>query len=308
MRKGKLFALANQCAGHPKHFRREEAPKAIAASVLVRHFDGGYPLTLAYDSGFYGESPPTEPVEAMSADFWSEPFGIIEPEENNSAASPHFEPNEPPVVELEDEPGEVTPPPAVAIEPTPIPVPARADVMPVPQPQAEAQTILGDQELLADLRAIFQSPKTYEERPRPPAPEKEVPLKPSEHAIFDKIAQNMHFANAYDLGSYAMEQRLQQFDREIDAERRAAERQQSAISTPPAYPAPAPLPVDAVAVPPSEEIKDLEAIRSAQGEKSSGDTEPEADSETNVKSIEEPTSALLMAGDLNPPAGEAEGA
>lgn len=265
MRKGKLFALANQCAGHRKHCRRKEAPKAIAASVLVRHFDAGYPLALTYDPGIYGESPAAEPVEAMSADFWSEPFEILEPDQENSAALPHFEPNEPPVMERENEPGEATPPTAVAVESTPIrpSVPAPADPMPVPQPQAEAQTILGDQELLADLRAIFQSPKTYEERPRPPAPEKEVTLKPSEHAIFDKIAQNMRFANAYDLGSYAMEQRFQQFDREIDAERRAAERQHAAVPTPPVDPAP--LPVETVTVPPSEEGKDLEAIRSGEG-------------------------------------------
>ena len=109
------------------------------------------------------------------------------------------------------------------------------------------------EEFEADIRQILEGKKRYEasqrngpgttiEAPRTgpaaapaaaPASAREEQPK-DEHAIFEKIAQSMKLANAYDLGSVALNQRLDAFDREMEASRR----RQSAAANPPA-PAPA---------------------------------------------------------------------
>jgi hypothetical protein len=45
-------------------------------------------------------------------------------------------------------------------------------------------------------------------------PAKPMPVKPNEHDIFDKIAENMRFATAYDLPSVSLSRRFDSFDRE----------------------------------------------------------------------------------------------
>ena len=49
-------------------------------------------------------------------------------------------------------------------------------------------------------------------------PEPEEKEKKDEHAIFDKIAQSMQMANSYDLGTVLLENRLDEFDKELEME------------------------------------------------------------------------------------------
>ena len=111
------------------------------------------------------------------------------------------------------------------------------------------------EEFEADIRQILEGKKRYEasqrggpgktiEAPRPgvaaspasaaapaPAPASAREEQPKdEHAIFERIAQSMKLANAYDLGSVALNQRLDAFDREMEASR---QRQAAAAKPPP---------------------------------------------------------------------------
>ncbi len=64
----------------------------------------------------------------------------------------------------------------------------------------------------SSTRAPRQAPELA---PTPAAPELAGPTK-NEHAIFERIAQSMKMANAYDLGSIDLDGRFDAFDREAD--------------------------------------------------------------------------------------------
>jgi hypothetical protein len=87
----------------------------------------------------------------------------------------------------------------------------------------------------ADLAAILRGEKVYEppaETPAPPAPapapapqpqpapqsqaESVPPKKSSPHDIFDQIGKNMAHATAFDLGTFSLEQKFDEFDRLLD--------------------------------------------------------------------------------------------
>jgi hypothetical protein len=85
----------------------------------------------------------------------------------------------------------------------------------------------------ADLQAILHGEKTYQPELKQAIPKTEEaeaqsaspeasPVNPpphsATHAIFDDIAQNMAYATSFDLGTLAMEQRFDQFDRQLDRE------------------------------------------------------------------------------------------
>ncbi len=89
-----------------------------------------------------------------------------------------------------------------------------------------------DDDFLADMKAILSGSKTYDaaakkavdknvaksrqsqQQSQAPKEEEIKPLESkNEHQIFDKIAQSMKYANAYDLGSFAIEQRFDDFDK-----------------------------------------------------------------------------------------------
>ncbi len=95
-----------------------------------------------------------------------------------------------------------------------------------------------EDDLNADLEAILRGEKIYDpatkktidknqastpaaqavnNTPNTPAP---LPDTTSEHAIFDRIAQSMQYANAYDLGSVDIEKRFSEFDRVDDFEKK----------------------------------------------------------------------------------------
>lgn len=112
----------------------------------------------------------------------------------------------------------------------------------------EAPYTISDEEFAKDIGAILQGKKVYDEEqkktisrdevahgstekpnqkdsPQRSSP-KEDALDPSnsEHKIFEKISQSMRYANSYDLGAIAMEERFDQMEKEIEEEevRRAA--------------------------------------------------------------------------------------
>ncbi|MCC6411165.1 MAG: hypothetical protein IT270_05880 [Saprospiraceae bacterium] len=87
-----------------------------------------------------------------------------------------------------------------------------------------------DDDFIADMQAIMTGKKRYNEATKKaesqsnkhglttaPTPPEEAPIVPlearSEHAIFDKIAQSMRYANAYDLGAVELDKRFEAFDR-----------------------------------------------------------------------------------------------
>ena len=115
-------------------------------------------------------------------------------------------------------------------EPMPALSPTPAERMPVPappagQPAASAQSIQAD-ELALDLQAILSGAKVYDPAsgrtvPRdqvgaaapPPPPPVRPTEAPNEQAIFDRIAESMSYANAYDLGTVEVDNRFTDFDR-----------------------------------------------------------------------------------------------
>jgi hypothetical protein len=87
------------------------------------------------------------------------------------------------------------------------------------------------------------------------------------HEIFDRIAQSMQYANAYDLGSIELENRFADFDRQEDQRRRNAalkKSDRSSTAAPPAAAAPRTSPPPYARPDTADFIADLDAIKSKQ--------------------------------------------
>lgn len=105
------------------------------------------------------------------------------------------------------------------------------------------EVVPDDDEFESDLREILAGKKRYDDRKKQTVPaevissdtergsrkqaESTEPTVPenapkNDHAIFERIAQSMQHANAYDLGSVALDQRFDSFDREIDQKKKTA--------------------------------------------------------------------------------------
>lgn len=84
---------------------------------------------------------------------------------------------------------------------------------------ADMQSILTGKKMFDPVtkRTIDKNQSAAQSQPQPAARQKEEDVKPletkNEHAIFDKIAQNMRYANTFDLGSFDIEQRFDDFDK-----------------------------------------------------------------------------------------------
>lgn len=111
-------------------------------------------------------------------------------------------------------------------EPMPAQPSTPAERMPAPAPpsgqQAASAQSVEEDELAADMQAILSGAKVYDPSsgrtvprdqigaaPPPPRPTDA----PNEQAIFDRIAQSMSYANAYDLGTVEVDNRFSDFDR-----------------------------------------------------------------------------------------------
>lgn len=151
--------------------------------------------------------------------------------------------------------------PAPAATPAPPASPPGSPASPTPTAQAASED-----EFLADMKAILSGQKAYdpatksltdrhaiavppEARDNPPAPPASqppphVPPPGGGHDIFQRIAQSMEYAGAYDLGSVELENRFAQFDE--TAEKRRPKVAGSADGQP-AIPVP---PAPAVVAPP----------------------------------------------------------
>ncbi len=92
-----------------------------------------------------------------------------------------------------------------------------------------------DEEFARDIGAILQGQKVYDadqkkavgkdkpaHKPEPsarPSPKEEsLDASKNEHKIFEKIAQSMAYANSYDLGAIALEEKFEIMDKEIEKE------------------------------------------------------------------------------------------
>lgn len=203
-------------------------------------------------------APPSPPVPA-------DPYGRGMPDEERArqeqlldlAAAPHAAPSPFP-------PAAVAPPPAplpVMPPPAPLPVPPSpfptypADSAGPAEPEKSKQA--SENEFMADMHAIMSGQKSYDplskklidrhgvtpppeahgDAPPPPSTQPPPPPTPSSgHDIFQRIAQSMEYAGAYDLGAVELENRFAQFD-QADASR-----PKPPIAPPIATPAPPPPP------------------------------------------------------------------
>lgn len=103
----------------------------------------------------------------------------------------------------------------------------------IPESLSDLFNDLSDDDFMTDMKSILRGQKVYDEKTRKAVPnghirkvateqgilnvkDIEPEIKPldqkNEHAIFDKIANSMKFANAYDLGSMDLEKRFDEFD------------------------------------------------------------------------------------------------
>lgn len=162
-----------------------------------------------------GESPWTGAEDGASPSA-ADPDGVSVPDSHGSTAQ-----------EAADVAGEAGTPPSTApvAEPAPGPSPGRLSESDL---AADLQAILGGTKLydpesggLRDRERSYSRPTGAVVAPqrRPVSPEepaaqaRPLPDAPDQHAIFDRIAQSMEHANAFDLGTRELKQRFESFDR-----------------------------------------------------------------------------------------------
>ncbi len=171
-------------------------------------------------------------------------------------------------------PAPAEPPPPAAAEPAPPAVPEPPTAPPAQAAEAgaapaQAASVSEDDELKADMEAILSGAKVFDpasgetvERDsvggaaaarRPATPPPSPPPVREQEAIFDRIAESMRYANAYDLGTVELENRFSDFDRMSDVEERGREAKRRRRAEPSA---PAPPEVGA-----AEFLDDLETLR-----------------------------------------------
>lgn len=169
------------------------------------------------------------------------------------------------------------------------------------EPQAQAPVSQSyfpdhsDDDFLSDMQAILTGKKRYDKGTQQAIPtrgdsgravsqQEEQPLAPleakSEHAIFDKIAKSMRYANAYDLGAMELEQRFNEFDRAAEAFAKPSKAGENAKG-------------EAPSAGTAEFLNDLDEVRQASSHRLSIPTHPEAE-----EAVAEPMQAFLPAGTI----------
>jgi hypothetical protein len=115
--------------------------------------------------------------------------------------------------------------------------------------QGQLKHLVKNEEMLSDLQSILNgggsAPPPPKPTPPPPAtsraasqPSEPPPApheQPNEHAIFDRISQNMRYATAYDLGSVELERHFDALER-MEASRQQALHRRTVRATPVAAP------------------------------------------------------------------------
>ena len=233
------------------------------------------------------------------------------------------------LVDVRDPLASAAPPPPIAASGLPATPPGSLPGVPGPSPTAEAAstrshltllppvsraTTVEEAELAADIEAILSGQKVYDQstgdladrkglvaaqtqhEPEPPdpadaasTPPRPAADAPNEQAIFDRIAQSMQYANAYDLGEVKLDNRFAAFDRDGEALQRANEAKAAARAR-------------VGDERPTEQrvgsedfIRDLDAIREAKAEVTTPDL-PEA---PDIPSIATPSSVADWTDDPN---------
>ena len=137
---------------------------------------------------------------------------------------------------------------------------------PAPTPDTGASKAAStDDDFIADMKAILSGQKTYDPESKSvvdkssagrAAERNQSPAAPGgEHDIFNRIAQSMQYANAYDMGTVELKNRFDEFERDSQAQRRQAGQKKPARSN--GYPAPA---ATSPSTATEDFIRDLDAI------------------------------------------------
>ncbi|UJR82739.1 hypothetical protein [Sandaracinus amylolyticus] len=200
--------------------RREDAPwieYELGASASERPFIE-YDLGLEHAPGDEWQEYQLSAGHAAAEEFVEYDLGPRAAEEVVRSAS---KPERP----CACEPAPVEAPPAPVAKPAPVESASSSSASAFTRRQIES--LVRDNELLADIQSILggKEPQAEASPPRapapaatPPAPRHDPPPPPapasSEHAIFDRIAENMRYAMAYDLGSVELAKRFDAFDRQ----------------------------------------------------------------------------------------------
>ena len=208
--------------------------------------------------------------------------------------------------------------PAAGAAPAPRAAPAPAEGAPMPAAPAATSTQASvakpagstgssEDDFIADMQSILSGQKVYDARSGtvtsrealkadPPAPAQKPTAEPpvsNGQAIFDKIAENMRYANAYDLGSVELDNRFGQFDRQWDEERQAeAARRKARADARRSAAGKAPPPKEA---PTEEFLADLDTVR-REALARTGAAEPQPNWEALAQSTATPESRELDPG------------
>jgi Papain-like cysteine protease AvrRpt2 len=229
-----LFALERSLLQHkpPEESNQptdKPTDKTTALSVQAMAFDFDEAIELHYDGNTYGYRVESQPLASES--FAAEEEEPIAFEVESFAAEPEVPyPTVPSILRSADPPLR----PTVVTDRT-LPV---KSAQPIDAAQSFPLSVAASEDevaaFAADLKSILsgekyqdptpdsQMPTKAEEPAYPPSTaQSQTPAEPNlsqSHAIFDQIAQNMSYANAFDLGTLAMEQRFDAFDRALDGE------------------------------------------------------------------------------------------
>lgn len=183
-------------------------------------------------------------VGAMSATAGEAPVEESSPYEEYLVAG-RLPPEAAPAPTAAPPPEAAAPPPPDAAPQAPAQTAPAAPAQPGPaqpapqngEPPQAAPTTPADEvtedDFLADFQAILNGQKVYDPEQKktvdrgqatgkpgasgpPPGVERPLPRSENEQAIFDRIAQSMQYANAFDLGTVELENRFALFDRELE--------------------------------------------------------------------------------------------
>jgi hypothetical protein len=166
-----------------------------------------------------------------------------------------------------------------------------------------------EDDFVADLKSILSGKKVFDPvskktvdsnevggpRPAQAPPELPTPDSRNGQAIFDRIAQSMEFANAYDLGTVELENRFSDFDRVFELQRQAKEQKARGLRSEPEHRSMAASAAESV-VGGADFIKDLDEIRAEHAAHSRRRTDWEASSDHDNSCAPAALSLFMAAG------------
>lgn len=183
------------------------------------------------------------------------------------------------------------PRPSAVAEDRPAPVAGGSGgaASPAPAPAAAARAeSLTDDDFMSDIKSILSGQKLFDPNTRqltdagradtsayrknntPPPEEDIAAFKENEHAIFDKLAQSMRYANAYDLGAISLDKKFDDFDM-IDE---LSKQKSKPVAVPARTPAAAP-PMPEESASHADFIEDLDQMRPRPAASTAASVPPE---------------------------------